>query len=80
MFLSLTQRLGFRAIDRLGLLVELSTLGEYGLGPDGVVTLGPAEERVGPPPSRPSPIGPRAREDCPHRGRFTRVGGGTARL
>lgn len=39
MFSSLSQRLGTRMLDRLDLLVELATLGGYGLDEDGVFAL-----------------------------------------
>ena len=39
MFSSLTQRLGDRMLDRLDLLVEIATLGGYGLDEEGVFAL-----------------------------------------
>lgn len=42
MFSSLTQRLGTRVLDLLDLLVEVATLGGYGVDQDGVFALEPA--------------------------------------
>lgn len=80
MFSSLTQRLGPRTINRLGLLIELSTLGEYGAGRQGVCALQDLAEGPAAASARPSPSVGRPRGSCAHRGRITQVGGGAARL
>jgi hypothetical protein len=76
MFSSTIQRLAPRVFERLGLIVEFSTLGEYGMDRDGFYRPAP---HVGPPsPDERSPIGDRARprDHCPHRGRLSRSCGG----
>ena len=74
MFSSLARRISPRLIDRLDLLVELSTLGEYGVDRDGVFALDPPEkeEALGRDGARPVPPrlreAPRVRDACPRRG------------
>ncbi|MGH3993804.1 MAG: hypothetical protein ACRDSN_15250 [Pseudonocardiaceae bacterium] len=69
MFSSLTHRLGTRVLDRLDLLVELSTLGEYGVDREGVFALetGVCLDVT---PAGP-PVLPRSRDDCPRGARLT---------
>lgn len=47
MFSSLTQRLGTRVLDRFDLLVEVATLGGYGVDQDGLFALEPAAPEDG---------------------------------
>jgi len=70
MFSSLTRRFGTRVIDRLDLLVELSTLGGYGLDREGMFALEPDE--VAPDTSAPAGF-TRSRDDCPHRARLRSI-------
>ena len=65
MFSSLAQRLGPRVLARLDLLVELSTLGEYGIDRKGVFAVEPDVEPASP---GARPFG-RSRDDCPYGGR-----------
>jgi hypothetical protein len=48
MFSSLARRISPRLIDGLDLVVELSTLGEYGVDGDGVFALGAVDEHGAP--------------------------------
>jgi hypothetical protein len=84
MFSSFSQRFGALILDRLDLVVELSTLGEYGVDSGGVFAL----ERERPPgsddwPAR-DPLAShfvRTRDDCPPEWRVSRsCRGGAARL
>jgi hypothetical protein len=59
-FPRLRQRICTATLDRLDVLIELSTLGEYGLGEDGR-PLALAETASDPVPGRPI----RLRDDCP---------------
>jgi hypothetical protein len=61
MFPRLSQRISSAVLDRLDLVVELSTLGEYGLAEDGLpLALTPADG---------SAPHDRNRDDCPFRAR-----------
>lgn len=60
MFPRLKARLGTAVLDRVDLLVELSTLGEYGLADDGM----PVETTSSTAASR-LPLIPRGRDECP---------------
>ena len=88
MFSSLSQRLGARFFDRLDLLVELSTLGEYGVDRGGIFALeneteGVTSELVAAQPlatqpvaAQPAPALPligRTRDDCPSDLRVSRA-------
>ncbi|HYI35382.1 MAG TPA: hypothetical protein VEX39_02165 [Thermoleophilaceae bacterium] len=57
MFPRLRQRISTRLIDRIDLLVEFSTLGEYALADD----LRPVAMHA----DTPAPSGRRSRDDCP---------------
>jgi hypothetical protein len=78
MFSSLSQRLGARLIDRLDLLVELSTLGEYGVDRAGIFALegeaagAPTSEAVAPEPAAPPRVA-RTRDHCPRDLRVSRA-------
>ncbi len=65
MFSSLARRISPRLIDRLDLVVELSTLGEYGVDCDGVFALDPPEGEEAPACERVRPAPARLRESCP---------------
>ncbi len=67
MFPRLRQRLGSTVLDRIDVLVELSTLGEYGLAEDGLpIAIGAGEGPPGGSPavSRPPYPPPRPRDRC----------------
>ena len=67
MFPRLKERLGAAVLDRVDLLVELSTLGEYGLAEDGLPVPIVASSR----PVRPAagiPRVARTRDECSQRG------------
>ena len=78
MFSSLSHRLGARFIDRLDLLVELSTLGEYGLDRGGIFALEgepagtPASETMAPEHIPAPPRIARTRDHCPREFRVSR--------
>jgi len=59
MFPRLRQRIGTALIDRIDLMVEFSTLGEYALADD----LRPVPMHA----DTPAPTGRRSRDDCPRR-------------
>jgi hypothetical protein len=63
MFPRLRQRISTAVLDRVDLVVELSTLGEYGLGEDGLPI---AAEPAG---AISSPV--RSRDICPWRGQIS---------
>ena len=73
MFSSLARRISPRLIDRLDLMVELSTLGEYGVDGEGLFALETPEEGMleareavaAPACARPSVSLPRLRQSCP---------------
>lgn len=66
MFPRLRQRLGPAVLDRIDVLVELSTLGEYGLAEDGLPI-----RIAGDVPSQGDLVRVRLRDDCPWRGRIS---------
>ena len=66
MFPRLRHRIGTAALDRLDVLIELSTLGEYGLGEDGrPLALAEPPRTLSRLPLRAA----RLRDDCPLGGR-----------
>jgi hypothetical protein len=62
MFPRLRQRISTAVLDRVDLVVELSTLGEYGLGEDGR-PIAAVSQHAG------SGLPARSRDVCPWRGR-----------
>ena len=65
MFSSFSKRFGAKVCDRLDVLVEFSTLGEYGVDSEGIFAL---EDSPGhcPDDGSPLPLAPRTRGDCPY--------------
>lgn len=72
MFSSLARRISPRLIDKLDLVVELSTLGEYAVDRDGVFALDAVDEDGTPSSERARPAVARLREGCPLRTRVSR--------